>query len=52
MLSAALAKRTIGNLAAANLDQLARAVKGLEADPVPTCLVDGCLAATGLILDG
>ncbi len=48
-----LVKRTIGNLAAANLDQLARAVKrSLKKIQYRPHLVDGCLAATGLILDG
>ncbi|MFI8275538.1 hypothetical protein ACIGBH_11605 [Streptomyces sp. NPDC085929] len=43
----------IGNLAATNLDQLARAVKrSLKQIQYRPHLVDGCLAATGLILDG
>ncbi|MFE9429101.1 transposase [Kitasatospora sp. NPDC006697] len=47
-----LVKRTIGNLAAANLDELARAVKrSLKKIEHRPHLVDGCLAATGLILD-
>ncbi|MEV6482045.1 transposase [Streptomyces sp. NPDC051576] len=48
-----LAKRTIGNLAAADLDQLARAVKrSLKQIQYRPHLVDGCLAATGLVMDG
>lgn len=48
-----LVKRDIGNLAAANLGQLTRAVKHklkqIQYRPHP---VDGCLAGTGLALDG
>ena len=48
-----LVKRTIGNLAATNLDQVARAVKrSLKQIQYRPQLVDGCLAATGLVLDG
>nr|WP_324605846.1 transposase [Streptomyces sp. NRRL B-24484] len=48
-----LVKRTIGNLAAANLDQLARAVKrSLKQIQYRPHLIDGCLADTGLITDG
>ncbi|WTP44764.1 transposase [Streptomyces sp. NBC_00190] len=47
-----LVKRTIGNLAAANLDQLARAVKrSLKQVQYRPHLVDGCLAGTGLTMD-
>ncbi|XXC88408.1 DDE endonuclease [Streptomyces sp. A5-4] len=47
-----LVKRTIGNLAAANLDQLARAVKrSLKQIQYRPHLVDGCLAGTGLIME-
>ncbi|MET8101329.1 transposase [Streptomyces sp. NPDC005236] len=46
-----LVKRTIGNLAAANLDQLARTVKrSLKQIQYRPHLVDGCLAGTGLIM--
>nr|WSX54155.1 transposase [Streptomyces sp. NBC_00974] len=49
----ALVKRTIGNLAAADLDQLARAVKrSLKQIQYRPQLVDGCLAGTGLTMDG
>ncbi|WP_406192096.1 transposase [Kitasatospora sp. NBC_01560] len=48
-----LVKRTIGNLAAANLNQLAQAVKrSLKKIQYRPWLIDGCLAATGLIMDG
>ncbi|MFD7079980.1 transposase [Streptomyces sp. NPDC059918] len=47
-----LVKRIIGNLAAANLDQLARAVKrSLKQIQYRPHLVDGCLAGTGLTMD-
>lgn len=43
----------IGNLAAANLDQLAQAVKrSLKQIQYHPHLIDGCLAGTSLILDG
>ncbi|MFI6864334.1 transposase [Streptomyces sp. NPDC050421] len=46
-----LVKRTIGNLAAANLDQLAAAVKrSLKQTQYRPHLIDGCLAGTGLTL--
>ncbi|WP_411147075.1 transposase, partial [Streptomyces sp. x-80] len=46
-----LVKRTIGNLAAANLDQMATAVKrSLKKIQYRPHLVDGCLAATGLTI--
>ncbi|MFD7731911.1 transposase [Kitasatospora phosalacinea] len=48
-----LVKRDIGNLAAADLGQITRAVKRrLERIQYRPDLVDGCLAGTGLILDG
>ncbi|MFG2919872.1 transposase [Kitasatospora sp. NPDC048298] len=48
-----LVKRTIGNLAAADIDQLARAVKrSLKRLQYRPHLIDGCLATTGLIMDG
>ncbi|MFE2285494.1 transposase [Streptomyces sp. NPDC059443] len=48
----ALVKRTIGNLAAANLDQMARTVKrSLKQIQYRPHLVDGCLAGTGLTMD-
>nr|WP_235502778.1 MULTISPECIES: helix-turn-helix domain-containing protein [unclassified Kitasatospora] len=48
-----LVKRTIGNLAAANLDQLARAVRrSLKQIQYRPHLIDGCLTTTGLIMDG
>ncbi|MFG2695900.1 transposase [Kitasatospora sp. NPDC048407] len=48
-----LAKRTIANLAAADLDQLARTVKrSMKQIQYRPYLIDGCLAATGLIMDG
>ncbi|MFJ5118773.1 transposase [Kitasatospora sp. NPDC088548] len=48
-----LVKRDIGNLAAANLGQLTRAVKHkLKQIQYRPHLVDGCLAGTGLALDG
>lgn len=48
----ALVKRTVGNLAAANLDQLATAVKhNLEKIQYRPHLIDGCLAGAGLALD-
>ncbi|MGW4650211.1 IS630 family transposase [Kitasatospora sp. NPDC004289] len=47
-----LVKRDIGNLAAANLDQLTRAVKHkLKQIQYRPHLVDGCLAGTELTLD-
>jgi transposase len=49
----ALVKRALGNLAAADLAEITRAVnrrlKGIQYRPD---LVDGCIAATGLSLDG
>ncbi|MEW2426202.1 transposase [Streptomyces nigra] len=49
----ALVKRDLGNLAAADLGEITRAVKhrlkGIQYRPD---LVDGCIAATGLSLDG
>lgn len=46
-----LVKRTIGNLAAANLDQLATAVKrSLKQTQYRPHLIDGCLTGTGLTL--
>lgn len=49
----ALVKRDLGNLAAADLGEVTRAVKrrlkGIQYRPD---LVDGCIAATGLSLDG
>ncbi|WOX12666.1 transposase [Streptomyces sp. N50] len=49
----ALVERDLGNLAAADLGEITRAVerrlKGIQYRPD---LVDGCIAATGLILDG
>lgn len=46
-----LVKRTIGNLAAANLDQLAAAVKrSLKQTQNRSHLIDGCLIGTGLTL--
>ncbi|WP_369392474.1 transposase [Streptomyces sp. CG1] len=48
-----LVKRDIGNLAAADLGQITRAVKRkLKQIQYRPDLVDGCLAGTGLILDG
>ncbi|MFJ6722645.1 transposase [Streptomyces sp. NPDC091259] len=48
-----LVKRDIGNLAAANLGQITRAVKHkLKQVQYRPDLVDGCLAGTGLIMDG
>ncbi|MER7585214.1 transposase [Kitasatospora sp. NPDC097691] len=48
-----LVKRDIGNLAAADLDQITRAVKRrLKRIQYRPDLVDGCLLGTGLILDG
>ncbi|WP_329165023.1 transposase [Streptomyces sp. NBC_01717] len=47
-----LVKRTIGNLAAANLDQLATAVKrSLKKTQYRPHLIDGCLIGTGLTMD-
>ncbi|WP_455568809.1 IS630 family transposase [Streptomyces exfoliatus] len=47
-----LVKRDIGNLAAANLGQITRAVKRrLKQIQYRPDLVDGCLAGTGLIMD-
>lgn len=44
-------KRTIGNLAAANLDQLASAVKrSLKKTQYRPHLIDGCLTGTGLTI--
>ncbi|MFE7565556.1 transposase [Streptomyces sp. NPDC057539] len=46
-----LVKRTIGNLAAANLDQLAAAVKrSLKKTQYRPHLIDGCLIGTGLTM--
>jgi hypothetical protein len=48
-----LVKREIGNLAAANLGQITRAVKRrLKQIQYRPDLVDACLAGTGLITDG
>ncbi|MFJ2781928.1 transposase [Kitasatospora sp. NPDC087315] len=48
-----LVKRDIGNLAAADLGQITRAVKHrLKQIQYRPDLVDGCLAGTGLIMDG
>jgi transposase len=48
-----LVKRDIGNLAAANLGQITRAVKHkLKQVQYRPDLIDGCLAGTGLIMDG
>ncbi|MFD5084100.1 hypothetical protein ACFWOG_15855 [Kitasatospora sp. NPDC058406] len=48
-----LIKRDIGNLAAANLDQLTRVVKHkLKQIQYRPHLVDGCLTGTKLTLDG
>lgn len=46
-------KRDIGNLAAADLSQITRAVKcRLKQIQYRPDLVDGCLAGTGLVIDG
>lgn len=48
-----LVKRDIGNLAAADLGQITRVVKRrLKQIQYRPDLVDGCLAGTGLIMDG
>ncbi|MFF9654227.1 transposase [Streptomyces sp. NPDC014622] len=48
-----LVKRDIGNLAAADLGQITRAVKRrLKQIQYRPDLVDGCLSDTGLITDG
>ncbi|CAL9669947.1 hypothetical protein SUDANB178_07387 [Streptomyces sp. enrichment culture] len=48
-----MAKRDIGNLAAAGLGQFTRAVKRrLKHIQYRPDLVDGCLTGTGLIMDG
>ncbi|MFB7948561.1 transposase [Kitasatospora phosalacinea] len=48
-----LVKRDIGNLAAADLGQITRAVKHrLKQIQHHRDLIDGCLAGTGLIMDG
>ncbi|GLW59579.1 hypothetical protein Kpho01_75890 [Kitasatospora phosalacinea] len=48
-----MVKRDIGNLAAASLGQITRAVKcRLKQIQYRRDLIDGCLAATGLIMDG
>lgn len=48
-----LVKRDLGNLAAADLGQITRAVKRwLKQIQYRPDLVDGCLAETGLIMDG
>ncbi|WP_310794852.1 transposase [Streptomyces sp. TLI_171] len=48
-----LVKRYIGNLAAADLGQITRAVKRkLKQIQYRPDVVDGCLAGTGLIMDG
>lgn len=48
-----LVKRDLGNLAATDLGQITRAVKQrLKQIQYRPDLVDGCLAGTGLILDG
>ncbi|MFG2780251.1 transposase [Streptomyces prunicolor] len=49
----ALVKRDIGNLAAVDLGQITRVVKRrLKQIQYRPDLVDGCLAGTGLIMDG
>lgn len=49
----ALVKRDLGNLAAADLGEITRAVKRrLKKIQYRPDLVDGCIAATGLSLDG
>ncbi|MGY1584745.1 hypothetical protein [Streptomyces sp. MN13] len=46
-------KRDLGNLAAADLSEITRAVKRrLKKIQYRRDLVDGCIAATGLSLDG
>ncbi len=48
-----LVKRAIGNLAAANLDQLAAAVKrSLKETQYRPDHIDGCLMGTGVTIDG
>ena len=48
-----LAKRGIGNLAAADLSQITRAMKRkLKMLQYRPEVMDGCLTATGLILEG
>jgi transposase len=48
-----LVKRDIGNLAAADLSEITRAVKRrLKRIQYRSELIDGCLAGTGLITDG
>nr|WP_244257431.1 transposase [Kitasatospora cineracea] len=48
-----LVKRDIGNLAAADLSEIARAVKRrLKRIQYRSELIDGCFAGTGLITDG
>ncbi|QIY77303.2 transposase [Streptomyces sp. RLB1-33] len=47
-----LVKRTIGNLAATNLHQLATAVeRSLKKTQYRPHFIDGCLAGTGLAMD-
>ncbi|MFF2923844.1 hypothetical protein ACFVTP_15805 [Streptomyces celluloflavus] len=47
-----LVKRTVGNLAAANLDQLATAVKrSLKKLQYRPHLINGCLTGTGLAME-
>ncbi|MFF3772634.1 transposase [Streptomyces sp. NPDC002232] len=49
----ALVKCDLGNLAAADLGEITRAVKRrLKKIQYPPDLVDGCIATTGLSLDG
>lgn len=48
-----LVRRDTGNLAAADLSQITRAVKHrLKTIQYRPHLIDGCLAGTGLTLDG
>lgn len=48
-----MVKRDIGNLAAADLRQITKAVKrGLKRIQYRPEVVDGCLAGTGLVMDG
>jgi hypothetical protein len=47
-----MVKRDPGNLAAADLSQITRAVKRrLERTQYRPHLIDGCLAGTGLVID-
>ncbi|MFF7441730.1 transposase [Streptomyces sp. NPDC008122] len=48
-----LVKRDVGNLAAADLSQITRALKRrLKQIQYRRDLLDGCLAGTGLVMDG